>query len=140
MLWNKPLPLNKLADSQYGADGVNPFPEPSNLKLRGLPAIVFLGHHYFDSSSIATFDLTAAGLIASVKKLNSINTPSCADKGILDSGAVPWLHLGDSGNGRSQGLSIVYRVITAGGAAQTCLVAGAGVQSVPYTAFYWFYG
>ena len=133
VLWNEPLPLNKLAGSKYGADEANPFPEPSNLRLHGLPAIGFLGHHYFDSSSIPTFDLTAAGLIASVKKLNSINAPSCADKGMVKSGAVPWLHLGDSDNGRSRGLSIVYHVITAGGAAEACSEAGVGVQSVPYS-------
>lgn len=140
LLWNKPLPLNKLASSKYGANGANPFPPPANLRLRGLPTIDFLGHHYFDPGSIPTFDLSAAGLKASVKKLNGINAPSYADKGIVGSGAVQWLQLGDSGNGHSRGLSMVYRVATAGGVAQACLVTGVGVQSVPYTAFYWFYG
>jgi hypothetical protein len=140
LLWNEPLPLNKLAGSKYGADGANPFPTPADLRLQGLPTIKFLGHHYFDASNVPTFDLSTVGLKAMVKKVNSIDAPSHADKGIIGSGAVQWLLLGDVGDGHSQGLSIVYRVVTAGGAAQACLVTGAGAQSVPYTAFYWFYG
>jgi hypothetical protein len=140
LLRNKPLPLNKLTGSKYGADPVKPFRKPADLNLQGLPTVKFLGHHYFDSASTPTFDLSAARLKASVKKLQGIDAPSNADKGRMGTGAVQWLQLGDTGNGQSEGLSMVYRVITAGGAAQSCPVAGVGVQSVPYSAFYWFYG
>jgi hypothetical protein len=86
------------------------------------------------------FDVTTAGLKASVTKRINLAAPNGADKGILNTGAVDWLELGDSGKGLSQGLSIVYRVVTAGGAPQPCSVAGVGLQSVPYTTYYWFYG
>ncbi|GAB1315211.1 Malate dehydrogenase [Madurella fahalii] len=141
LLWQKPLPLNKLAGTRFGADATEPFPQPSkDLHLNGLPGIKFLGYHYFDNNSIPLFDVNTAKLKASVVRLNGVSAPEGADKGILRTGAVDWLELGDSGFGLSEGLSIVYRVITAGGAAEPCSVAGAGVQSVPYTTFYWFYG
>ncbi|KAL2134545.1 hypothetical protein VTI74DRAFT_11517 [Chaetomium olivicolor] len=138
LLWNKPLPLNKLAGTKYGADPEKPFPDPADLRLQGMPTVKFLGHHFFDINSIPVFDLSAAGLKAIVGKTGNVNAPSRADKGILGTGAVQWLELADKGE--SQGLKLVYRVITAGGVQQACSVAGAGVQSVPYTTFYWFYG
>lgn len=85
------------------------------------------------------FDLNAVGLKASVIKLAGADAPAKADKGPLNTGAVAWLQLGDSNKGLSQGLNQVYRVITAGGGAQSCAVAGVGVHSVPYTTYYWFY-
>lgn len=72
--------------------------------------------------------------------MNNVAAPEGADKGILGTGAVDWLELGDSGIGLSDGLSVVYRVITAGGAPQPCSVVGPGEQSVPYTTYYWLYG
>ncbi|KAK4233701.1 hypothetical protein C8A03DRAFT_38573 [Achaetomium macrosporum] len=140
VLWRTEIPLNTQYGSQYGADPTNPFPAPADLNCPGVSTVKFLGHHYFSSAGVPTFDLSAASLKASVKKLDSINAPSNADKGITGSGAVQWLQLGDTGSGGSQGVSLVYRVVTAGGVAQACSVAGAGVQSVPYTAYYWFYG
>lgn len=140
VLWNEPIPLNKLIGSKYGADPMQPFRQRADLKHQGLPSVKFLGHHYFDSAGIPMFDLIAARLKASVVKLNGIDAPSNADKGLIGSGAVQWLQLGESGNGQSEGLSMVYRVSTAGGGAQACSVAGVGVQSVPYVAIYWFYG
>jgi hypothetical protein len=53
---------------------------------------------------------------------------------------VQWLQLDDNGTGGSKGVTSVYRVITAGGAAKACSVAGVGTQSVPYTTYYWFFG
>ncbi|KAJ9136789.1 hypothetical protein NKR19_g8427 [Coniochaeta hoffmannii] len=140
VLWNTPLPLNKLPGSKYGAHPVQPFRAQADLKLPGLATFPFLGHHYFSSAGVPVFDLVVARLRADVKKLYGIDAPSSADRGILDSGAVQWLQLGDAGTGQARGSDMVYRVITAGGGAETCPVAGVGVQSVPYTAFYWFYG
>ncbi|KAL2196049.1 hypothetical protein P885DRAFT_69669 [Corynascus similis CBS 632.67] len=141
LLWDTPLPLNKLPGSEYGADPNKPFPSPvPDLKLGGVPAAKFLGYHFFDSNSIPLFDLSSAGLKAAVGKVDSKTAPGNADKGILTTGAVAWLKLDDNGEGVSQGVTSVFRVITAGGSPQSCAVAGAGVQSVPYAAFYWFYG
>jgi hypothetical protein len=86
------------------------------------------------------FDLSAAGLKAVVKKVGNVSAPAKADKGIIGTGAVAWLKLDDNEAGQSQGLTSVYRVITAGGNPQACSVAGVGVQSVPYTTYYWFFG
>ncbi|KAK4188070.1 hypothetical protein QBC35DRAFT_515061 [Podospora australis] len=135
----KSLPLNIKTGSKYGADPAKPFPKPEDLKVAGFPVAKFLGHHYFDAAGTPMFDLNAVGLQASVTKLLGVDAPAKADKGPLNTGAVAWLQLGDSGKGLSKGLSQVYRVITAGGAAQSCAVAGAGVHSVPYTTYYWFY-
>ncbi|KAL2021828.1 hypothetical protein VTK56DRAFT_6602 [Thermocarpiscus australiensis] len=137
-----PLPLNIAAGSKFGANLTDPFPSPpADLTLRGVVAAKFLGHHVFDIDGVPLFDLTAAaGLKASVNKLDGVDAPGAADKGVLGTGAVQWLRLGDSGKGLSVGLSEVYRVVTAGGNPQACAVAGAGGQSVPYAAYYWFYG
>ena len=140
VLWKTPIPLNKLADSKYGADAIKPFPAPADLKLQGLPNVKFLGHHFFDITGVPVFDLSAAGLKATVKKVGNISAPTAADKGILATGAVAWLKLDDNETGKSNGLTAVYRVLTAGGYAQACSVAGVGVQSVPYTTHYWFFG
>jgi hypothetical protein len=140
LLWHTPIPLNKLAGSRYGADPKNPFPAPADLRLPGLPTFKLLGYHYFNSEGTPVFELSTAGLKASVKKFESVNAPSNSDKGIVGSGAVPWLQLKDTGAGQSEGVSLVYRVLTAGGNAQACSVAGIGLQSVPYAADYWFYG
>ncbi|KXX77820.1 hypothetical protein MMYC01_205939 [Madurella mycetomatis] len=141
LLWRKPLPLNKLAGTRFGANATEPFPQPSrDLDLDGLPSIKFLGYHYFDNNSVPLFDVNMASLKASVVKVNNVAAPEGADKGILGTGAVDWLELGDSGIGLSEGLSVVYRVITAGGAPQPCSVVGPGEQSVPYTTYYWLFG
>ncbi|AEO63637.1 66dc3f2b-ac7a-4d02-9e8d-36cfa77808f6 [Thermothielavioides terrestris] len=140
LLWRTPLPLNKLSGSQFGADLTNPFPAPADLRLPGLSTLKFLGHHFFDSAGVPTFDLSAAGLKAVVKKTEQVDAPSNADKGLTGSGAVQWLQLIDNGAGKSVGVSVVYRVLTAGGNPEACSVAGAGSQSVPYAAYYWFFG
>lgn len=141
MLWQTPVPLNQLEGTAFGADPTNPFPSPpADLQLPGLPAIKFLGHHYFDSTSTPMFDLVPAGLRASVVKLDGVGAPDRADRGPMGTGAVQWLRLGDSGLGLSDGVTIVYRVLTAGGVALPCSVTGPVVQSVPYATYYWFYG
>lgn len=141
LLWKTPLPLNQQAGSEYGVDPKKPFPDqPESIKLKGFPAIKFLGQHYFDALGTPMFDLKAAGLKASVVKTGEVEAPAAADKGILGTGAAAWLHLDESNKGLSNGLSLVYRVITAGGVSQACSVVGAGQQSVPYATYYWFYG
>ncbi|KAK3996653.1 hypothetical protein QBC44DRAFT_136090 [Cladorrhinum sp. PSN332] len=136
-----PYPLNRLSGSTYGADPITAFPKAKDISLpAGGPTIIkFLGHHYFDINSIPMFDLNSIGLKASVVKKEGVDAPKDAYKGTLGTGAVAWLHLIDSGKGLSQGLSVVYRVITAGGVARACSIAGKGVQSVPYTTYYYFY-
>ncbi|KAK4162692.1 hypothetical protein QBC43DRAFT_214826 [Cladorrhinum sp. PSN259] len=136
-----PYPLNRLPGTQYGADPVAAFPKAKDVSLpAGGPTLIkFLGHHYFDSNGVPMFDLNAVGLKASVVKKDAVDAPKDAYKGPLGTGAVAWLELVESGKGLSQGLSTVYRVTTAGGAATACSVAGKGVQSVPYTTYYYFY-
>lgn len=137
-----PFPLNKLPGSAYNADPIKPFPAPPKdmTLLPGGPTLIkFLGHHYFDGTGTPMFDLSAVGLKASVVKKDAVDAPKDAYKGPLGTGAVAWLQLVESGKGLSQGLSEVYRVITAGGAAKACSVAGKGLQSVPYTTYYFFY-
>lgn len=152
ILHTVPLPLNMknpaaanpvgpaLPESSYGAVTANPFPAPADLKMGPL-TLPFLGVHYFDINGSPTFDLVQkAGLLASVAKKDNVKAPTSADKGLLNTGAVDWLRLLDNQKGISQGLSAVYRVVTAGGAAQACSVSGAGSGSVPYVAQYWMYG
>lgn len=164
VLWDQAIPLNlqnpaagsptfgsdnKAAitnESNYQADTTNPFPSTNtDLAITGINAR-FLGHHYFDAQGSPTFDLSASadGLLLSGAKISSVAAPADADKGRLSTGAVAWLQLGDNGRGLSKGLSNVYRVVTAGGAAEACSVSGASaanqVFSVPYVAEYWFYG
>ncbi|KAL2257423.1 hypothetical protein VTK26DRAFT_194 [Humicola hyalothermophila] len=141
VLYRQPLPLNKLPGTQFGADPNKPFPTPpADLSVHGVPNIEFLGYHFFDGNGVPMFDLSAANLKASVVKTGEVSAPRNANQGILGTGAVAWLQLEDSDLGLSNGVSLVYRVITAGGKAQACSVVGPGVQSVPYATYYWFYG
>jgi hypothetical protein len=157
VLWTQNLPLNiphttaaypgtrehpnVQAEANYGADVAHPFPAaPADLQL-GSIHLPFIGVHYFDGTGTPTFDLAKrTGLLASVSKKDNVKAPASADKGILSTGAVDWLRLLDNGKGISTGVSAVFRVVTAGGAAQPCSVSGVGTGSVPYTAQYWFYG
>jgi hypothetical protein len=95
-----------------------------------------LGHHYFDASLAPTFDLYNADLFFKGSKLKNVKAPATADPGLLNTGAVDWLQLGDKG--ASVGLTLVYRVVTAGGNGLACDEAGQ-VFSVPYASQYWFY-
>ncbi|KAH8750328.1 hypothetical protein F5883DRAFT_577907 [Diaporthe sp. PMI_573] len=158
VLWKTAIPLNlidaaaqgpgsPLPESHYQADAANPFPaSPSDLGLGGIRA-KFLGFHYFDAESAPTFDLVGSadpvGLFFSGEKTGDVKAPADADKGVLGTGAIDWLQLGDNGRGLSRDVALVYRVVTAGGVAQACSVSGANdpgqALSVPYTAQYWFY-
>lgn len=121
----------------------DPFPDPAaDLVLGGLAPIAYLGHHYFDAAGVPIFDLRAAGdgLFGRVAKADGVAAPPASDGGVLGTGAVDWLRLVDDGTGAGEGVTAVYRVVTAGGQAEPCSQSGAGSGSVPYTAMYWFYG
>ncbi|KLU85302.1 hypothetical protein MAPG_04330 [Magnaporthiopsis poae ATCC 64411] len=159
VLWTQDLPLNlvdpaaakpgtpdapnkNMPASSYGAAAGNPFAAPADIKLGDMPPLKFLGHHFFDASNAPTFDLSARNMRFAVSLKESVNQPAQSDKGVLGTGAVKWLLLNDNGKGQSTlgATSQVYRVITAGGAAQACSANGAVPKgSVPYTAFYWFF-
>lgn len=143
-----PVANDAVTESDYQADSANPFPSPAtdlDLSAQGIAA-KYLGHHYFDANSAPTFDLSAStsGLFFSGAKIGDVKPPTTADKGLMATGAVDWLELGDNGRGLSKGVSNVYRVVTAGGVAEACSVSGANpegqVFSMPYVAQYWFYG
>lgn len=104
-----------------------------------------LGRHYFDSLGRPTFDLSSSsgsnGAFLSAKKVATAPAPATACRGRNGVGAVDWLMLVDNGEGGSRGVSVVYRVETAGGKAgvEECQGPGGGVES-DYSALYWFYG
>ncbi|KAK8067484.1 hypothetical protein PG996_006596 [Apiospora saccharicola] len=132
------LPLNIVGNAltKYAADASG---SDADLTMDGLSApLKAIGHHFFDAAGVPTFDLFGTGERLVAKKLNDTAAPAGADKGILDTGAVAWLRLGDNGSGASKGLSQVYRVYTSGGASIACSEANTTI-SVPYTAQYWFY-
>lgn len=135
------IPLNLLSTdgSQYAADPAAPFPPDADLVVEGIAApLKFMGHHYFDATSTPTFDLYASPGQEKFlgKKDNAVHPPADADPGLTNSGAVDWLQLGNKGP--SSGVTVVYRVVTAGGNPAPCTAAGQ-TDSVPYTAMYWFY-
>lgn len=155
ILWTQDIPLNLqdtdaanpgshstpnvVSESLYGANVANPFPSPATDLSVGSVTASFLGHHYFDINGTPTFDLVAAGLLGSVSKTGDVKPPAGADAGLLNSGAVDWLQLRDTGKGVSKGVTLVYRVLTAGGASEACSAVNATSGSVPYAAFYWFF-
>ncbi|KAI1081403.1 hypothetical protein F5B20DRAFT_579266 [Whalleya microplaca] len=115
------------------------FPAQADLTVEGLAApIKFLGHHFFDETNTPTFDLSAAQPpeLFKGKRDAGVTAPADADKGLTGEGAVDWLKLSDKGT--SNGISLVYRVLTAGGNPATCTEAGEQ-QSVPYATMYWMY-
>ncbi|ERT00462.1 malate dehydrogenase [Sporothrix schenckii 1099-18] len=158
VLWGQNLPLNLqnaaaaspgtpsipnvLGEADYGAVIADPFLAAAALPLPGvLPkSVPFLGHHYFDSNGVPIFNLVAANLYGSMNKTGNVKAPSTAGTGILSTGAVDWLQLSASSNAASNSIKQVYRVITVGGASHTCDILNAAGGSVPYTAFYWFFG
>lgn len=144
------VPLNLLPgegdDAKYAADPVAPFPPDADLEVEGAGTLAFLGHHYFDRAGTPTFDLLSeydpsapspAPVVFRGKRDAGIKAPADADPGLTGSGAVDWLRLSDKGTSEG-GLSLVYRVFTAGGNPAPCEEAGQ-TDSVPYTAMYWFY-
>lgn len=164
VLWDQAIPLillNQAAagpvsaaapatkdETAYQANTVCPFATTNDalsLPQDNIKA-PFLGVHYFDALGAPTFDLSASSdkLFFSGAKTGDVKAPTTADKGLLETGAVDWLQLGDNARGLSKGLSSVYRVVTAGGVVEACSVSGANpkgqVFSVPYAAQYWFFG
>jgi hypothetical protein len=63
------------------------------------------------------------------QKTGDLRAPTSANKGPTGTGAVDWLQLQDKGG--SRGITEVYRVVTAGGAAPAVYMA-TGIVSVPY--------
>ncbi|KAM0542181.1 hypothetical protein ACHAO7_010070 [Fusarium culmorum] len=89
----------------------------------GLPkSIPYLGHHFFNGAGTPIFDLDKANQLLMAKKINAVKAPASAPAGPEGSGAVDWLYLGDAGG--SQGVSIAYRVLTAGGVSHGCKAKG----------------
>ncbi|KAK2122015.1 hypothetical protein NOF04DRAFT_1197004, partial [Fusarium oxysporum II5] len=130
---NVPLNLN---ENGIGASPIKPFPKKQDLKVRSLSKkISYLGHHYFNSVGVPTFDLDKACQLLIAKKIDGIKAPGSSPSGPDGTGAVDWLFLGDAGG--SHGISFVYRVLTASGASHGCKTKG--VDSTSYAAMYWFY-
>ncbi|KAH8671664.1 hypothetical protein BX600DRAFT_434762 [Xylariales sp. PMI_506] len=127
--------------TQYAANTANPFPASvPPLTVRGALAspLPVLGHHYFDLALTPTFDLFTSSELLAGAKLADITAPATANKGIMGTGAVDWLQLGEKAGYTSVGLTVAYRVVTAGGVSLACTAAGQNI-SVPYAAQYWFY-
>lgn len=102
-----------------------------------------LGKHFFNAAGKPTFDLTGGSPPArlTAKKVAAVPAPAGSYAGAQNEGAVPWLYLTDSGQGLSfGGITDVYRVETAGGAAPANCAGMAGAFEVQYAAEYWFYG
>ncbi|KAK5168154.1 uncharacterized protein LTR77_006722 [Saxophila tyrrhenica] len=102
-----------------------------------------LGKHYFgkpNGAGVPFFDIYDQAFL-SAQKIGDVTAPESAyDGGKNGFGAVDWLFLPEDGSNRSQGLSEVYRIHTAGGAPdpQGCS-SGDAVLSYKYAAEYWFY-
>lgn len=111
-----------------------------------------VGEHYFTAAGTPTFDLSGAlsradeengntqSLFASVKKDADAPAPEGACSGRDGGKAVPWLRLVDAQDGKSKGVKEVYRVDTAGGAAQESCAGLEGEVTRDYAALYYFYG
>jgi hypothetical protein len=136
---NHDVPLNfeSTEAAPRGASVSNPFPAASPLELDGFAPIPFAGHHLFNGAGQPQFVLESQGMNLLAAKNDGIDAPATADRGPDDTGAVQWLLL-DTLPG-SAGATHIYRLLTAGGASHGC-GAGAGTDSVSYTATYWFYG
>ncbi|ORY69107.1 malate dehydrogenase [Pseudomassariella vexata] len=139
MLRTTDIPLNLVGNAvnQYAANTSGPFAGDANTTVNGL-TLPLAGHHYFDATLVPTFNLYKTGEMLVSAKLDGIKAPTGADPGLLRTGAVDWLELGDKGLGTSVGLTQVYRVSTAGGSPVRCSSVGE-TFSVPYAAMYWFY-
>ncbi|KAF6827185.1 malate dehydrogenase [Colletotrichum plurivorum] len=139
-VWASKLPLTSDGSTKFGASSSAPFPSPGeDLALPGLKALPYLGVHFFDAKGTPTFKVGGdGGDIFSGGKLNGTKAPASADVGPEKTGAVDWLLLGDK-NGASKGVTVIYRVVTAGGVAHQCTTLGA-TDSVPYATYYWMYG
>jgi len=92
-----------------------------------------LGHHYFGADGTPTFDLSSTGKILYGKKTSDIKAPATSNKGPDGTGAVDWLQL--MAKPGSVGLQVVYRVVTAGGAAPANCTS-TDLISIQYSAEY----
>ncbi|EED21344.1 conserved fungal protein [Talaromyces stipitatus ATCC 10500] len=118
------------------APGVQTPLAPANVEI--------LGHHYFETTTTPTFNLNTTPDkqfgVALTSKKNSTTAPQGSIIGQFNVGygAVPWLYL-TSITGTTDGITSVYRVKTAGGAAPaTCSGQPAAFQ-IQYSAQYFFY-
>ncbi|CAD6444384.1 476d371d-e5fe-49ba-9241-58fe27858ba0 [Sclerotinia trifoliorum] len=110
-------------------------PSTTSAKFLGLST---LGKHFFDARGTPTFDLYTVNKILYSAKTGDVSAPINASPGPSDTGAVDWLSLSAKATYTSVGLSEVFRVETAGGnSINPC--SKVGVQSVQYSAQYWFY-
>jgi hypothetical protein len=110
------------------------------LIIPGLASFPILGFHFFDATGTPVFDLNTVGERLASRKIADIKAPADASKGLEGTGPVDWLALTSVPG--SVGLSMVYRVDTAGGnPPKNCEGLEAGsVVTVPYSARYHFYG
>jgi hypothetical protein len=131
-------PLNVVGtpENQFGAVKGNPF-GPDNDLVLGANTLPFLGHHTFDEKLVPTFEFFASGALFKGGRLAGVKAPMSSDPGFMNTGAVDWLALNNNA-GLSRGLSLTYRVITAGGNPLPCTAAGQSF-SIPYASQYWFY-
>lgn len=143
VVYNTALPINltstvdRLQSNDMGADPLYPFISPAlPLNIKPLPTLDILGHHFFDIDSNPNFVLSDSSIDS--QKNASVNAPSTADPGPAGTGAVAWLELTPITNSTLNGISSVYRVSTAGGNGHSC--TGAGLDTVVYSALYYFYG
>lgn len=102
-------------------------------------SIPIIGHHFFNAKGVPTFNLGSLGQLNG-KKTGDIAAPADACKGARGKGvgAVDWLALSDAG--ASTGLTLGYRVETAGGKAPATCAGQPKLVVVQYAALYWFYG
>ena len=132
-----PVLGNRLLADHPGASQSSPFPpQPIAPLTVGKLHIPFLGEHLFDSDGVPSFiigdDFFHGALDAKVPP------PTGAAAGTDGQAAVAWLRLKARDDGLSKGINFVFRVTTVGGSPQTCETVGD--NSVPYAAYYWFYG
>ncbi|TVY73310.1 hypothetical protein LSUE1_G006973 [Lachnellula suecica] len=115
-----------------------PVPAPGSTLMTTAGPVPALGNHYFDAASTPTFNLSSAGKILYGKKSGDVLAPAGANAGPAGTGAVDWLQLvAKPAPYVSNGVSLVYRVETAGGMPPACTKAETLI--VQYAAEYWFY-
>ena len=111
---------------------------PSGLDTLPFVGKTILGHHFFDGAGTPVFNLSLVNKILYGVKIADIKAPQSANKGPAGTGAVDWLELESKAGYESVGLSLVYRVDTAGGEPFANCTA-AGISTVEYAGLYWFY-
>lgn len=139
-----PFPLdnhNNRTDAAHpGASLTNPFlPHDAPLYVPGVEKpLAVLGHHFFTNKGVPAFVLDNGNINLLAKKDESVNAPASASKGPDGTGAVAWLKLSATPDATGPA-KLVYRVVTAGGNSHGC-AKGAGDDTTPYAAQYWFFG